>query len=61
MTQRRFLPRGKAVAFALVSASVLGASPAMAGPVTCADVPTTAACIAPPLFLWEWWWVPLPF
>ena len=39
MTQRRFLAKGKAVAAAaLVSVSVLAASPAMAGPVTAAVV-----------------------
>ena len=52
MTQRRFLTKGKAVAFALASAPVFAATPAMAGPVTGAAVssllttPTTAACIA---------------
>ena len=53
MTQRRFLTRGKAVAAAaLVSVPVLGATPAMAGPVTGLTVTstifgaTTAACAA---------------
>ena len=71
MTQRRFLARGKAVAAAaLVSASILGATPAMAGPVTCTDVPTAAACVTSQMlsifvgpswhfgFGWAYWYLP---
>ena len=58
MTQRRFLARGKAVAAAaLVSASILGATPAMAGPVaagvigvpTCFLMPWLCPFVLPPI------------
>ena len=46
MTQRRFLARGKAVAFALASAPVFAATPAMAGPAAAAVV--SPICIIMP-------------